>query len=286
MKVFKILAWISIIGALTIMTSVPAYLILWGTLSGMMIYARKPSIAISILVIFAVVLVTPLGVQTKDFKTLPEYCYEPNSLDEYHLRVRKSSEMTYTPRIGVIQHGGYMLILSSSLVTAKTIPEDYVQVMTTGRSKDGLFGSGQLSQRILEWQAALNIIGEKPLLGVGIGNYQSEIGHYYHSFPKLNTMEPNTQNGYLIITSTMGFFGLGALFWLLLYFWRILKAMLKTRDDKILSGLSIGLVGSFAAFTLYNFFCPLVNQSLVVLFLVVLAFVEILKEIVSGASSA
>ncbi|MBA4389183.1 MAG: hypothetical protein C0404_14515 [Verrucomicrobia bacterium] len=71
-----------------------------------------------------------------------------------------------------------------------------------------------ISQRYLEWFAALNMLSDNPVLGVGAGNYQAFIGKYYELLPKLDTLEYDAQNGWLVIASTTGFAGLCSLAWL------------------------------------------------------------------------
>ena len=53
-----------------------------------------------------------------------------------------------------------------------------------------------IKNRYLEMQAALNIMSENTLIGVGLGNFQNLIGTYYKELPKVNTAEPNQHNGY------------------------------------------------------------------------------------------
>jgi hypothetical protein len=79
-------------------------------------------------------------------------------------------------------------------------------------------GAGGPSQQFLEWQAALNLLNENFLWGVGPGAYQAHIGRYYYFMPNLGKLLPDTQNGYLVIATTMGFVGLVALVAVLWHF--------------------------------------------------------------------
>jgi len=72
-----------------------------------------------------------------------------------------------------------------------------------------------VQQRWLEAYAAVTVLGQSPLLGLGPGKYQSHIGEYYRTLPKDNTLTPGSQLGYAVVTATTGLLGLAAfLFWL------------------------------------------------------------------------
>lgn len=73
-----------------------------------------------------------------------------------------------------------------------------------------------IQQLWLEAYAAVTVLGQRPLLGLGPGNYQSHIGEYYKAMPKDNTLAPGTQVGYAVVIASTGLLGLSALiFWLL-----------------------------------------------------------------------
>jgi hypothetical protein len=61
-----------------------------------------------------------------------------------------------------------------------------------------------------EAYAALSVLADRPLLGVGLGNYQARIGEYYQGMPKDNSMTPGTGVGYGILAASVGMVGLAA----------------------------------------------------------------------------
>lgn len=72
-----------------------------------------------------------------------------------------------------------------------------------------------IPQRYLEGYAALSVLAEQPVTGVGLGNYQRHIGKYYQGMPKANTIAPGTQMGYAVLLASTGIPGLGAyIYWL------------------------------------------------------------------------
>ncbi|MFC1460912.1 O-antigen ligase family protein [Verrucomicrobiota bacterium] len=109
-----------------------------------------------------------------------------------------------------------------------------------------------ISQRYIEWYAALNMIKENFVLGVGAGNYQLCIGKYFGLLPKLNTLEPDTQNGWLIIGSTMGMVGLCMFVWLFLGAGMQGIKSLRSGSD----GKAAGLLGAAVAWGVMSIFTP------------------------------
>ncbi len=76
-----------------------------------------------------------------------------------------------------------------------------------------------IAQRYLEGYAALDVVSEYPLLGVGLGNYQERIGEFYQGMPKDNTIILGTRMGYCVLVASTGVLGLcGFLFWLVSLF--------------------------------------------------------------------
>ncbi len=131
-----------------------------------------------------------------------------------------------------------------------------------------------IKNRYLEMQASLNMISENTLLGVGAGNFQDNIGICYKELPKVNTAEPGQNNGYLVIGSTLGIFGLSSLIWV---FFSILKDLqVKNIDsfEKREQVVRLGLFGSVLSCMIVNFFVYILSASLMVpfIFLIYLSF--------------
>jgi len=131
-----------------------------------------------------------------------------------------------------------------------------------------------IKNRYIEMQASLNLISENTLLGVGLGNFQNQIGTFYNELPKVNTAEINQHNGYLVVASSMGVLGLSALLWLFLHGWKHAKKKFKSRtQDKY---LFLGLAGSILACMIESLFSYLFIASLLTpfIFIVYLTFKE------------
>ncbi len=64
---------------------------------------------------------------------------------------------------------------------------------------------GEFDRRYPDWQAAYNMALSKPDMGVGLGNYQKNIGKYYDKVPRrTGPSEPDTQNLYLVLLASCG----------------------------------------------------------------------------------
>jgi len=113
-----------------------------------------------------------------------------------------------------------------------------------------------VKKRWLEWQPALNMIADNFMLGVGAGNFQLNIGSsaYYGFLPNVKKSEPDTNNLYLVVGSSMGFAGLVCLVAYLGHFWRKAIALWVRVDKGWPTGLAMGLAGSVAAIGLINMF--------------------------------
>jgi O-antigen ligase len=115
-----------------------------------------------------------------------------------------------------------------------------------------------VKKRWLELYPALAMIADRPLLGVGTGNYQFNIGRadYWGSLPNAKKTEPDTNNLYLVVAATMGLAGLAVLVAMLYYPWR-LAASAASRGDP----LAVGLTAALAVLAVVIFFTPLLVRG-------------------------
>ena len=87
------------------------------------------------------------------------------------------------------------------------------------------WAAGEPTRRYPEWQAALTMSFERPLVGVGPGAYQKSIGPFYDVIPRATgPNEPDTQNLYLVLASTMGYPALFAFLAILYAAWNAGRA--------------------------------------------------------------
>ncbi len=114
-----------------------------------------------------------------------------------------------------------------------------------------------IKKRWLEWQPALSMLADNFALGVGTGNYQLHIGSYYGRIPNAKKTEPDTNNLYLVIGSSMGFPGLVAFVAWLGHFWRLAERNWQQAHDGWSMGICWGLLGSVYAIAVVNLFSSL-----------------------------
>lgn len=70
-----------------------------------------------------------------------------------------------------------------------------------------------LRQRYIEWQALTNLLEARPTVGTGAGCINEHRSEFYYRLPKLNTIGPFDQNGWLATAAEMGVLGLACLVW-------------------------------------------------------------------------
>jgi O-antigen ligase len=104
-------------------------------------------------------------------------------------------------------------------------------------------------ERLAHWQAALNMIQERPWLGVGLGNYELA----YDEFRLVNWNEAlgHAHNYYLNIlaeTGIIGFLAYAAMwFTIVRYTWRV-----RAHPDNSVRSLAIGLLGTWTYLAIHS----------------------------------
>lgn len=72
-------------------------------------------------------------------------------------------------------------------------------------------------QRYIEWQAFINMMETRAVTGTGAGCVNEYRSEFYHQLPKLNTITPFDQNGWLAAAAETGILGLVCFSWAVLY---------------------------------------------------------------------
>lgn len=134
---------------------------------------------------------------------------------------------------------------------------------------------GELAARYPEWQAAVVMMLENPWMGVGIGNYQANIGTYYGMIPNLaEAAEADSQNLYLVLASSTGI--AGALAFIAMLADAGAKAIRTFACDTkpYHRAVALGALGSIVAFAVNCIWSPLLVRGIGVplAFILALAF--------------
>jgi O-antigen ligase len=143
---------------------------------------------------------------------------------------------------------GLVAVAAGIAVSAVFLHEHFMRQLTDLAVYDP--NGNDISQRYIEWWAALNMISDNPIFGVGIGNYQAFIGKYYGFLPKLDNLQWNAQNGWLVAGSTMGLAGLCMMAWLFFGAFRTASRRLREGGNPA----AAFLMGAIVAWAVSNIF--------------------------------
>jgi MFS family permease len=118
-----------------------------------------------------------------------------------------------------------------------------------------------VKKRWLEWYPALAVMADNPLLGVGAGNYQANIGRaeYWAYLPNAKKTEPNTNNLYLVVGASLGYAGLASLVALLVHFVGLAGQAGAAGAPQ--RWLAVGVAASLASLAVANLFTPLLVRG-------------------------
>ncbi len=141
-----------------------------------------------------------------------------------------------------------------------------------------------VKKRWLEWKPALNMLADNFAIGVGVGNYQLNIGssEFYGFLPNVKKSEPDTNNLYLVVAGTMGFTGLVCLIAYIGGFLRRAAGLWSQVDGHAAAGLAVGLFGSVLALALTNVFTSLFVRGTGLVWALVFALVVVVSRQAHG----
>lgn len=241
---------------------------------GRQILVRYAVVALLLIVVYPFVMPVKNVLSVKEFASV----YEQGSISSNYYRVL---DMITQVKSNVLLHqtfAGNHLEVSTNSLFASEIPAN-----AHGNSYKSMDATVHVKNRYLEMQAALNLLADNTLLGVGLGNFQNRINSYYKELPKVNTAEPGQHSGYLLIGSTMGIIGLSAFLWMLFTSYKSSYRKWRTagsHEDRI---FFVGVVGSIAGCLIEGIFSFFLTASLLTPFVLLLYF-SLRKE--SDAASA
>lgn len=144
-----------------------------------------------------------------------------------------------------LQKGAIFALIVSGIMFVNFInPSVFTRFMSSFDVREG-----SNMERMKNWEQGWNIFSSNPITGVGIGNYS------FYMDPTVDYRTPiYAHNLYLDIGAELGIFALLA--WILLIIITILELYKasETTSDKILSYLSLGLIGSLVWYSAHSFF--------------------------------
>jgi hypothetical protein len=139
--------------------------------------------------------------------------------------------------------------------------------------KDGL----NLKQRYIEWQAEINILEARSITGTSAGCINQYRSNFYYRLPKLNTLKPFDQNGWLATSAETGLLGLVSLCWILTHYGKLafcrLSNTMQKPNNTIYRFAAINLAG-FTAMSAANIFSSVHYNGILIVFVLVLALIS------------
>jgi hypothetical protein len=139
-----------------------------------------------------------------------------------------------------------------------------------------------LKQRYIEWQAQVNLLEERAIVGTGAGCLNEYRSIYYRRLPKLNTLQAFDQNGWLTTAAESGILGLVFFCWLVLHYGS--TALSQIRSTPLIKyGMArrfatVNLVGLLAGCTA-NLFSSIHYNGVLIVFVLVLTLTARTKQL-------
>jgi len=166
--------------------------------------------------------------------------------------------------------GWLIFVLLMGALVLPHLPRENISVL---RSSVSFYDDKiKVEPRYTEWQASLQMWEEYPLCGVGIGNYQEQIGtHYgYLSIPE-GEKEPDHNNFFLVLASSAGWLGILA-FLGMFFSWmvRSLRVYFNSIAD-LPRQLALGAIGALVAFAVASIWTALMVRGVFLPFIIILA---------------
>jgi O-antigen ligase len=168
--------------------------------------------------------------------------------------------------VSMLKHRGAFLVTAVCVVVAGIFVLPHLPRANSEVLHDSVAlydADGQVTTRYPEWQAAAVMLQENALFGVGGGNYQANIGRYYGVIPSPpGKAEPDSQNLYLVLGSSLGLPGLAAFAGMLLLFGCAAGRAALRAGPSPWRGAALGLTGSFVAFAVNAVWSPLLVRGI------------------------
>ena len=132
-----------------------------------------------------------------------------------------------------------------------------------------------LRQRYIEWQAEINSLQERTIAGMAPGCINDYRSTFYYRLPKLNTLKPFDQNGWLATAAETGIVGLVCFCWIIVYHGKIAYvSILKCRStNSHLQACAGANIAGLAAACVANLFSSVLYNGILIAFVLLLALI-------------
>ncbi len=141
------------------------------------------------------------------------------------------------------------------------------------RESDG----NNIKQRYIEWQALLNLVGDRTAMGTGVGCVNTYRSSYYGRMPKLNTLDTFEQNGWLNTAAGAGIFGLMTFVWVFVHHLRLMVIGARHKasgGESQTRAYCVANLAGLSAAGIANAFSSIHNNGVLVIFVLMLALAQ------------
>jgi hypothetical protein len=145
-----------------------------------------------------------------------------------------------------------------------------------------------IKQRYLEWQAEINLLENRGIIGTGAGSINDYRSNYYYRLPKLNTLKSFDQNGWLAIAAETGIFGFIA-FWRIIFHYSsinydAIKHCHITKNHSMLAAVTANSA-AFVSSLVANIFSSVQFNGILIVYVLVLCLVSASSQMDRGTNS-
>jgi len=142
-----------------------------------------------------------------------------------------------------------------------------------------------LRQRYIEWQAEINLLEKRGILGTGAGCVNDYRSNFYYRLPKLNTLKAYDQNGFLAIGAETGLLGLAAFIWMLMHYGKMSfknYINLRTVKNTQACAMAVSNTAGFISCLTANLFSSIHYNGTLIVFVILLSLVSSVDRIYGG----
>jgi hypothetical protein len=139
-----------------------------------------------------------------------------------------------------------------------------------------------LRQRYIEWQAEINLLEERGIIGTGPGCINDYRSNFYYRLPKLNTLKAFDQNCFLAIAAETGLLGLVAFIWIIIYYGRTsFKDHISMHVNEISSAsrMATANTAAFVSALVANLFSSVHYNGILIIFVLLLSLISSVNRI-------
>ncbi len=182
---------------------------------------------------------------------------------------------TPSTRAGVII---CLLLSAAALPLSNRIFDNAISSDFALRENDGI----NLRQRYIEWQAEINLLGQRGITGTGAGCVNDYRSNFYYRLPKLNTLKAFDQNGFLAVAAETGLLGLSAFIWIIIHYGRMsLRDLLRLRAEKCPQACAMAVANTAALVSALtaNFFSSVHYNGILIVFVLLLSLISSVNRI-------